>query len=133
MLEYAQKLASTPGKRDGLYWESADGAPESPLGPLVAGAESYLATLEPNDPIRGYFFEILKRQGPNAPGGERDYRVDGEMRTGFALVAYPADYGNTGIMTFVVSHRGTIHQQDLGEFTGMDAYDPSDGWSPVDE
>ena len=133
MLEYARKLASTPGEQDGLYWESADGAPQSPFGPLVVRAESFLATRKPDDPIRGYYFEILSGQGSNAPGGDRGYTIDGEMRTGFALVAYPADYGNTGIMTFIVSHRGKIHQQDLGAFTGMDAYDPDDGWSLVDE
>jgi hypothetical protein len=127
--EYAQRLASTDGNRDGLYWESGPDEEESPFGPLVEGAEAYLDTLQPGDPLRGYYFKILTRQGPNPPGGAYDYLINGNMIAGFALVAYPADYGNTGIMTFVVNHRGVVRQKDIGPFTGMDAYNPDDAWT----
>jgi hypothetical protein len=130
--EYAQHLASTDGNRDGLYWESGPDEEESPFGPLVVGAESYLDTLQPGDPLRGYYFKILTRQGKNPPGGAYDYLINGNMIAGFALVAYPADYGNTGIMTFVVNHRGVVREKDLGAFTGMDAYDPDDTWTVVE-
>ena len=130
--EYAQRLASTDGNRDGLYWESGPDQEESPFGPLVEGAEAYLDTLEPGDPLRGYYFKILTRQGPNPPGRAYDYVINGNMIAGFALVAYPADHGNTGIMTFVVNHRGVVRQKDLGPFTGMDAYDPDDSWTVVE-
>jgi hypothetical protein len=129
VLEYAQRLASTADQQDGLYWESGPGEEESPFGPLVEGAEAYLETLDPGDPLRGYYFKILTRQGENPPGGAYDYVINGNMIAGFALVAYPADYGNTGIMTFVVNHRGVVQQKDLGPFTGMDAYDPDDTWT----
>jgi hypothetical protein len=129
VLEYAQRLASTADQQDGLYWKSGPGEEESPFGPLVEGAEAYLETLDPGDPLRGYYFKILTRQGENPPGGAYDYVINGNMIAGFALVAYPADYGNTGIMTFVVNHRGVVQQKDLGPFTGMDAYDPDDTWT----
>jgi hypothetical protein len=132
VLEYARRLASSPGQRDGLYWQAAPGEDESPFGPLVQKAERYLDTVEPDDPIRGYYFKILTRQGENPPGGSYDYVINGNMLAGFALVAYPADYGNTGVMTFVVNHRGVIQQKDLGAFTGMDRYDPDDSWDEVD-
>jgi hypothetical protein len=131
--EYAQRLASTDGNRDGLYWESGPDEDESPFGPLVKGAEAYLDTLEPGDPLRGYYFKILTRQGPNPPGGAYDYVINGNMIAGFAIVAYPADYGNTGIMTFVVNHRGVVWQKDLGPFAGMEAYDPDDSWTEAEE
>jgi len=131
--EYAQRLASSAGERDGLYWEAGpDGAP-SPFGPMIEKAERYLETKEPGDPIRGYYFKVLTRQGENAPGGAYDYVVDGEMRRGFALVAYPADYGRSGIMTFVVNQRGQVQEKDIGPFRGMEAYDPDDSWHEVDE
>ncbi len=132
VLEYARRLASTEGQRDGLYWETAEDEEPSPFGPLVKGAESYLDTLEPGDPIRGYYFRILEAQGGSPPGGAYDYVINGNMIAGFALVAYPARYGSSGIMTFVVNHRGVIHQKDLGPFTGMDRYDPDDTWDEVD-
>jgi hypothetical protein len=131
--EYAQHLASTPGERDGLYWETQEGEPESPFGPLVQGAEAYLDTLDPGDPLRGYYFEILKKQGGNPPGGGYDYVINSHMIAGFSLVAYPADYGNSGVMTFVVNHRGVIQQKDIGAFQGMDEYDPDDSWELVAE
>ena len=130
--EYAQRLASTDGKQDGLYWENGPDEEESPFGPLVEGAEAYLETLHPGDPLRGYYFKILTRQEKNPPGGAYDYVINDNMIAGFALVAYPADYGNTGIMTFVVNHRGVVRQKDLGPFTGMDAYDPDDSWTVVE-
>ncbi len=132
LFEYARRLASREGQRDGLYWPAAEGEEPSPFGPLVHGAESYLSTLEPGDPIRGYYFRVLDKQGPNAPGGPYDYVVDGNMIAGFALVAYPARYGHSGVMTFVVNHRGVIQQKDLGPFEGMEAYDPDDSWTEVD-
>jgi hypothetical protein len=132
VLEFAQRLASSPGEKDGLYWEAAPGEAESPFGPLIQEAERYLDTLAPGDPIRGYYFELLTRQGENAPGGRYDYVINGNMIAGFALVAYPADYGNSGVMTFVVNHRGVIQQKDLGAFDGMERYDPDDTWVPAE-
>ena len=131
VLEYAQQLASTPDQMDGLYWESEDDL--SPFGPLVRGAERYMAAKVPGDPIKGYYFHVLKRQGENPPGGRYDYVINGNMIAGFALVAYPADYGNSGVMTFVVSHHGKVFQKDLGEFTSMDEYDPDESWTEVEE
>ena len=130
-LEYAQRLASSPGQRDGLYWEAGEGADESPFGPLVRAAEHYLDTMAPGDPIRGYHFKILTRQGGNAPGGSQSYVIDGNMVVGFALVAYPADYENSAVMTFVVNHGGVVQQKDVGAFSGMDEYDPDDTWIEV--
>ncbi len=133
VLEYAQRLTSSAGKRDGLYWKSEEGEPLSPFGPLVIGAESYLDTLEPDDPIRGYYFKVLTRQGKNPPGGRYSYVINGHMIAGFGLVAYPAEYGNSGVMTFVVNHRSIVQQKDLGEFSGMDEYDPEDTWMVVED
>jgi hypothetical protein len=133
MLEYAQRLGSTPGTQDGLYWEAAPDEDQSPLGPLMARAERYMSTVEAGDPIRGYSFQILKSQGPSAPGGARSYLVDGRMQTGFGLLAYPADYGNTGIMTFVVNYRGDVYQKDLGGQHDVESYDPDESWTLVDD
>jgi hypothetical protein len=133
VLEYAQRLASTPGKRDGLYWEAESEEDLSPFGPLVQGAERYLETKQLGDPIKGYYFRILTRQGGNPPGGSHDYVINGNMIAGFALVAYPADHENSGVMTFVVSHRGKVHQKDLGEFSEMDEYDPDHTWTEVED
>jgi len=131
-LEYAQRLSSTPGTRDGLYWEtSADEAP-SPFGPLVTDAERYLSSLGPGDPIRGYYFHILTGQGGNPSGGRYSYIVNGRMVAGFALVAFPAEYRATGAMTFVVSQRGVVYQKDLGDQgVSVEEYDPDDSWSVV--
>lgn len=129
VLEYAQRLASTPGQRDGLYWTAEPGEPESPFGPLVNGAESYFEHKERGDPIQGYFFKILTGQGENARGGAYDYVIDGKMVAGFALVAWPEKFGESGVMTFVVSHRGRVWEKDLGPFRGMSLYDPDDSWS----
>ena len=133
VLEYAQRLASTEGQRDGLYWESAPDEPESPFGPLVKGAETYLDTVEKGDPIRGYYFRVLNGQGEHAPGGAHSYVVNGNMIAGFALVAYPAEYGNTGVMTFIVNNRGLIQQKAIEEFEEIDVYDPDDSWVEVEE
>lgn len=133
VLEYAQRLASTPGQKDGLYWEAESEDHLSPFGPLVRGAERYLETKELGDPLKGYYFHVLKRQGENPPGGRYDYVINGNMIAGFALVAYPDDYGNSGVMTFVVSHHGKVYQKDLGEFTGMLEYDPDESWTAVEE
>ncbi len=132
LLEYAQRLSSTPGTRNGLYWEtSADQAP-SPFGPLVTRAERYLSSLEPGDPIRGYYFHILTGQGGNPTGGRYSYIVNGRMVAGFALVAFPAEYRATGAMTFVVSQRGVVYQKDLGDQgVSVEEYDPDDSWSVV--
>lgn len=138
--EYAQKLMSEPGKFDGLFWESAPGQPDSPLGPLVAEAraEGYKVKggTEAPTPYHGYFYRILTRQGSAAPGGKYDYIINGNMIAGFGLVAFPAEYGASGVMTFVVNHQGRVYQQDLGLKTpelarAMSEFNPETGWQPV--
>jgi hypothetical protein len=141
LLEYAQKFRSTKGKKDGLYWEAKEGEEQSPLGPLAARAvqEGY-AGRKPGDnlvPYQGYFYKILKAQGKNAPGGAYDYVVKGQMIGGFALVAYPAEYGASGVMTFIVNHDGVVYQKDLGKDTAkitstMTKYDPDKTWKKVE-
>ena len=138
VLEYATRVSSRPERRDGLFWEVRDGEPPSPFGPLVADARGYLEGRDPGDPYRGYYFKVLTRQGLNPPGGRYDYVINGNMIGGFALVAFPADYGNSGITTFVVSHQGEVLQKDLGEDTrliagAMQEYDPDETWLPVDD
>lgn len=135
---YAQRIVSSPDKKDGLYWPAAPGEEASPLGELVARAttEGYAAT-GAQTPFHGYYYRILKRQGPMAAGGAVDYVVRGKMIGGFALVAYPAEYGNSGVMTFVVSYAGTVFQKDLGERTAriaarMTSFDPDQTWKKVD-
>jgi hypothetical protein len=135
---YAQRIVSRPGKKDGLYWPTAQGEEPSPLGELVARAttEGY-AIGGGRIPFHGYYFKILTRQGPMAAGGEVDYFVRGKMIGGFALVAYPAEYGNSGVMTFVVNYAGTVFQKDLGESTArlaerMTSFNPDQTWKKVD-
>lgn len=141
VLQYAQKLASTPGKQDGLYWPSDVDGQMSPLGPLVADAqtEGYRVKAQGQEttraPFHGYYFKILRRQGKDAPGGKYDYVINGNMIGGFGLLAWPADYGNSGIMTFIVNQQGRVYQRDLGPKTeklapAINAYDPGPGWSP---
>lgn len=142
---YAARLASTPGKRDGLYWTAKDDEPPSPLGPLVASAVERGEIKEPvggsgqRQPYRGYFFRILKRQGQAAPGGAMDYvDADGRMTKGFALLAWPAEYGRSGVMTFMIGKNGVAYQTDLGEDTPKDAdsiteFNPDSKWSRVEE
>jgi hypothetical protein len=133
---YARRIVSSSGKKDGLYWPSSDGD-ASPLGELVAQAsqEGYKAGAG-RTPYHGYYYRILTRQGPNAPGGALDYVVKGKMIGGFALLAYPAEYGNSGVMTFLVNHSGTVYQKDLGDYTmslaeRMTWFDPDQTWKKV--
>lgn len=135
--EYAQHIQSHPAEHDGLYWQAAAGEPESPLGPLFAEAqkEGYLGATGSRGriPYHGYFFKILSAQGANAPGGQADYIVRGKMIGGFALVAWPARYGDSGVMTFIVNHNGNVYQKNLGPNTGslaasMTKYDPDASW-----
>ncbi|MEK0084415.1 DUF2950 domain-containing protein [Benzoatithermus flavus] len=137
VLEYAQKLASTPGQHDGLYWQPDDGG-ASPLAAFAAQAAEYLGYRREGEPYRGYWFRILTGQGPNPPGGAYDYVINGNMIAGFALVAWPADYRNSGVMTFVLGHRGRLYQKDLGPDTtriaeAMTRYDPDASWTAVAE
>jgi hypothetical protein len=134
--EYAQKLISTPGTQDGLYWETAADEEPSPLGPLVAYArkESYSPKQGTSTPFHGYYFKILTRQGASAPGGAYNYIINGNMIAGFALVAYPATWGNSGVMTFVVNQEGRVYQKDLGARTAeiagaMTEYNPDSTWT----
>jgi hypothetical protein len=139
---YAEKIISDPGSKTGLYWPTGEGEDPSPLGQLVAKAadEGYRPSTQNEEgekaPFHGYHYRLLKSQGPGAPGGAIDYMVDGKLVAGFALIAYPADYGNSGIMTFIVNHDGDVYQKDLGEDTAqvvkkITAYDPSNGWAQV--
>jgi hypothetical protein len=137
-LEYAQKFMSTPGHRDGLYWEPAAGEAPSPLGPQVAAAraEGYGAPHAKGEhaPYHGYYYRILTRQGKDAPGGAYDYVVGGHMIGGFALVAFPAKRGDSGVKTFIINQDGAVYEKDLGPNTAvlagrMTAFDPGDGWT----
>jgi Protein of unknown function (DUF2950) len=134
---YAQRIVSQPGKKDGLYWPAAAGEPESPLGEFAAKAafDGYRPGQQ-SIPFHGYYYKILTRQGPSAPGGAIDYIVKGNMIGGFALVAYPAAYENSGIMTFMVNQDGVIYQKDLGPNTAriagsITAFNPDEGWEKV--
>jgi hypothetical protein len=134
---YAQRIVSSPGKKDGLYWPTQAGEAPSPLGELIAEATAQGYRVEGGrNPYHGYYYKILTRQGPNAPGGAIDYVTRGKMIGGFALVAYPAEYGNSGVMTFLVNHDGRVLQKDLGPRTAriagrMSAYDPDHTWRPA--
>jgi hypothetical protein len=137
--EYAQRVRSTPGKHDGLYWETTDHDP-SPLGPLIASASGEGYQVREGDqapqPYHGYFFRILTKQGASAPGGARDYVKDGHMVDGFALLAWPAEYGSGGVMTFLVGPQDVVFQKDLGAGTAeaakaITAYDPDASWMPT--
>jgi hypothetical protein len=140
LLEYAQRLDSTKGKHDGLYWETRPGELDSPLGPLVARARAAGYPLPPPRgpaPYHGYFYRILLAQGPDAPGGAYDFVVRGHMIGGFALVAYPASYGASGIMTFIVNQDGVVYQKDLGAKTAqaanaMKTYNPDKAWAQAE-
>ncbi len=138
VLQYAQKLGSTKGKHDGLYWpaDPVKGEEASPFGPLIAESAAYVKGYVEGAPYRGYDFKILTRQGKDAPGGAYNYVINGRMIAGFAMVAYPAEYGNTGVMTFIVSNNGKVYQKDLGkESTAigakMSTFDPGAGWKEV--
>jgi len=128
VLQYAEKFISTPGRQDGLYWDASDGSPESPLGPLFAAKPK-----DDPDGYQGYRYKILTAQGPSAPGGAYEYVVGGRMRNGFAAIAYPARYGETGIMTFMISHDGAVFEKDLGRNGAAAAqsttkFDPDSSW-----
>jgi hypothetical protein len=139
---YAQRMLSTPGKEDGLYWDVATGEAPSPLGPLIAQVESegYPGATGPHGkptPYQGYFYHLLKAQGPNAPGGAKNYVHNGSMTEGFAYVAWPAVYQASGIVTFLVDQDGTVFQKDLGRDTssiagGMTTFNPDFTWARVD-
>jgi hypothetical protein len=138
LLQYASKFLSTPGKRDGLYWQTAADEPPSPFGPLVARArgEGYKQAGSKPIPYHGYYYKMLTGQGPNAPDGAYDYVVRGKMLGGFAMVAYPARYGSSGIMTFIVNHDGVVYQKDLGPNTtaiaqSMTKFDPDETWEKL--
>ena len=141
--EYAQKLVSDPGKKNGLFWPTAEGEPASPLGPLVASAttEGYggattapAPSATPERAYHGYRYRLLTSQGPNAKGGPLSYLVDGKLIGGFGVVAFPAQYGNSGIMTFITNHDGVVYQRDFGPDTekiaqAMTEFDPGPGWA----
>jgi Protein of unknown function (DUF2950) len=133
--QYAQKIISTPGKQDGLAWQNPDGSWGGPIGENVAHAieRGYSGGREP---YHGYFFKVLKGQGPDAPLGQMDYVVNGAMIGGFALIAFPSQYRNTGVMTFIVSNDGVVYQKDLGPNTldvasKIDRFNPDKSWTPV--
>jgi hypothetical protein len=137
VLEFAQRIRSTPGTKDGLFWPADLDGTISPLGPLAAEAqnEGYVAspTATGPQPFHGYYFRILTRQGKHAPGGKYNYVINGNMIAGFALVAWPASYDESGVMTFIVNQQGKVYQQDLGSNTAkiaakMTEYDPAPGW-----
>lgn len=137
---YALKLISDEGLRNGLYWEPAEGEPESPAGPFVASAaaEGYKAGSGAQTPYHGYYYRMLYAQGPNANGGARDYFKDGLLTEGFALVAWPADYGSSGVQTFIVNQDGVVFQKDLGEDTAtavesIQSFDPDSSWIAITE
>jgi hypothetical protein len=136
--QYAQQFISDEGKQNGLYWPVPEGQAPSPLGPLrdFAKALGYTNAGQKPQPFNGYYFRILTKQGDKAPGGAKDYIVNGKMTGGFAILAYPAEYRNSGIMTFIVGKDGTVYQKDLGEKTtdvavGLAEYNPGDGWNPA--
>ena len=136
---YAHKFMSAPGKQDGLYWKVKEGEEPSPLGELAAeaAAEGYTRSTGKTTPFRGYYFRILTAQGADAAGGARSYIVNGLMRNGFALVAFPAEYGKGGVMTFVVNQDGVVFEKDLGADTpkiaaAMKEYNPDKTWSKAE-
>jgi hypothetical protein len=135
---YARKFGSSPGKKDGLYWPTKEGEPQSPLGPLAAQAssEGYAGKKGGPTPYHGYYYRILTAQGKDAKGGAQNYIVQGMMIGGFAVVAYPAAYANSGVMTFIAGADGVVYEKDLGDKTtaiarGMKTYNPDATWKPV--
>lgn len=139
--QYAGKWFSDPGKHNGLYWPAVEGQPESPVGPLVAygAAEGYGSSKSDKpQPFHGYFYRILKEQGASAAGGAKSYFVNGNMTVGFAFLAYPADYKNSGVMTFMIDQNGAVYQKDLGTDTGnlakaITAFNPDKSWTAVSD
>ena len=139
LLEYAQKFISDPNKKNGLYWETKAGEPDSPLGPIMTQAQGQGYQFKPSStpaPYHGYNYRILLAQGKDAAGGAYSYLVKGKMIGGFAVVAYPAEYGNSGVMTFIVNHDGKVFQKNLGANTAatakaMKEYSPDSSWTAV--
>jgi hypothetical protein len=136
--QYAQKFISDPGQQNGLFWPETPGQPQSPIGPLAANAtaEGYKADPSHHQPFHGYYFTILTQQGADAPGGAKDYVVNGKMTGGFAAVAYPAKYGDSGVMTFIVDKDGVVLQKDLGASTqqvasAITSFNPDKSWIVV--
>jgi hypothetical protein len=139
LLEYAQKFGSDKGKKNGLYWRVKQDEEQSPLGPIAAAAQKqgYIRKGTKPQPFYGYYYRILTGQGKNAPGGAYDYMVKGNMIGGFALVAYPAKYATSGVMTFIVNHDGVVYQKDLGRNTektaqAMKLFNPDSTWKKVE-
>lgn len=136
--QFAQKFISDEGQQNGLYWPEVQGQPRSPLGPLVAFAtgEGYKVKPESHQPFHGYYFQILDKQGAGAKGGAKNYIVNGKMTGGFAVLAYPAQYGDTGIMTFMINQNGVVYEKNLGK-TATDVaaeiseFDPDKTWEPL--
>lgn len=137
---FADKFASSEGKHDGLFWQVGENEPESPLGPLVAAAagQGYERPQQGDpEPYHGYHYRVLTAQGASAPGGARSYVVDGQLRDGFAVIAWPATWGNSGVKTFLVNQRGIVYERDFRESTAKEAqriasFDPDASWSPVE-
>jgi hypothetical protein len=135
VLEYAQRIRSSPGQKDGLYWPADADEMPSPVGPLLAAA---VEARDVGDAYNGYHYRVLTGQGPNPPGGAYDYIINGNMIAGFAQVAWPAEYGHSGILTFLVNHQGKVFEKDLGPETAeavaaINAYDPDETWTEVAE
>jgi hypothetical protein len=136
--QYAQKIISTPGKKDGLYWPSADGTDESPIDEAVAKAIEEGYSVDQKTAFHGYYFKVLKGQGPAAPLGQLDYVIQGAMIGGFALIAAPAEYRVTGVKTFIVGPQGVVYEKDLGPDTlkiakGIELFDPDKTWHETDD
>lgn len=138
--QYAQRFISDEDKQNGLYWKSPEGQPQSPLGPMVAyaSAEGLSPQAGKQQPFHGYFYRVLTRQGPDAKGGAKDYIVNGKMTGGFAFIAYPEKYGDSGIATFIINQNGVVFEKDLGKTTTETAtatteFNPDKSWSPVPE
>jgi hypothetical protein len=130
---FASKFVSSPGKRDGLYWETREDEPLSPIGPLLAAAANEGADSTGLTPFHGYLYRMLTKQGKNAPGGAYDYRANGKLLGGFAVLAYPARYGLSGVVSFMVNQDGVVYQKDLGQNTAtlaakMTEFDPDPSW-----
>jgi len=137
LVKYARQLISSPGKHDGLYWPPEEGKPLSPMGPLVADAVQEGYGGKKGSPYHGYFYRLLTAQSKNAPGGAYSYVINGNMVAGFALVAYPAQYGSSGVMTFIVNQNGVVYQKDLGLKTTaiaqkMTTFDPNSTWEKAE-
>ncbi|MDR5734806.1 DUF2950 family protein [Caballeronia sp. LZ025] len=136
VLQYARKLGSSPGKQDGLYWpaDPARGEEPSPFGPLIAASSQHFKDRKAGDAYHGYHFRILTKQGKNAPGGAFSYLINGRMRAGFAMAASPAQYGESGVMTFIVNNNGVVYQKNRGASAPpLTEFDPDASWTRVQD